>query len=79
MKQKPLEELTQRISAFLPDSLRNAQADFETNIHGLLQETFSKLNIVTREEFDIQSALLQRTREKLDNLEKQLDEIQSKS
>ena len=77
IKQKPLDELTQRISALLPDGIRGVKADVENNIHSLLQDTFSKLNLVSREEFDIQSALLQRTREKLDKLEKQITELEA--
>jgi len=76
INKKPLDELTQRISALLPDGIRGVQADVEHNIHSLLQDTFSKLNLVTREEFDIQSALLQRTREKLDKLEDQIAELE---
>jgi len=78
IKQNPLDELTQRISALLPDGIRGVQADLESNIHALLQDTFSKLNLVSREEFDIQSALLQRTREKLDKLETQMAELEEK-
>jgi len=77
INKKPLDELTQRISALLPDGIRGVQADIENNIHSLLQDTFSKLNLVTREEFDIQSALLQRTREKLDKLETQITELET--
>ncbi len=79
MKQTFIDELTQRISRLLPDSAPgNAQTirvDIENNIHALLQETINKLNLVSREEFDIQTALLQRSREKLDKLEKKLAEI----
>ncbi len=78
IKQNPIDELTQRISSLLPDGVRGIQSDLEHNIHSLLQETFSKLNLVSREEFDIQSALLQRTREKLDKLETELAALQSR-
>lgn len=79
MKQTLIDELTQRISRLLPDNMTdNAQAirtDIENNIHALLQETINKLNLVSREEFEIQTALLQRSREKLDKLEKKLAKI----
>ncbi len=77
IKQNPVDELSQRISALLPDGVRGLQSDIETNIHTLLQETFTKLNLVSREEFDIQCALLQRTREKLDKLEAQVESMQA--
>ena len=68
-----IEELTQRISQLFPANTQMLKQDIESNIHSLLQNSLSKMNLVTREEFDIQTALLQRTREKLERLEKQLD------
>ena len=68
-----IEELTQRISQLLPSNAQVLKDDFEANIHSLLQNSLSKLNLVTREEFDIQTALLERTREKLEQIEKQLE------
>lgn len=69
-----LEDLTKRISALLPNNVRHIQDDVESNVRSLLQSTLSKMNLVTREEFDVQSAVLQRTREKLEQLEKQVTE-----
>jgi BMFP domain-containing protein YqiC len=63
----------------LPDNVQQMQDDLESNIHALLQNTLAKMNLVTREEFDVQAALLQRTREKLEKLEKLLDELEKKS
>ena len=68
-----IEELTQRISQLLPTNAQVLKDDFEANIHSLLQNSLSKMNLVTREEFDIQTALLERTREKLEQIEKQLN------
>ena len=68
-----IDELTQRISQLLPSNAQVLKDDFEANIHSLLQNSLSKLNLVTREEFDIQTALLERTREKLEQIEKQLE------
>ena len=73
-----LEELTRRISSLIPGDVKHMQDDFENNVHSLLQTTLSKMNLVTREEFDVQSAVLQRTREKLEQLEKQLEQLQKK-
>ena len=67
-----IDELTRRISHLLPANAQYLKDDFETNIRSMLQNSLSKMNLVTREEFDIQAALLQRTREKLDEIEKQL-------
>jgi len=52
------------------------QGDIENNIHSLLQSSLNKMNLVTREEFDVQSAVLQRTREKLEKLEKQVAQLE---
>ncbi len=71
----PLEELTRRISSLIPGDVKHMQDDIENNVRSLLQATLSKMNLVTREEFDVQSAVLQRTREKLEQLEKQLEQL----
>jgi BMFP domain-containing protein YqiC len=70
-----LEQLAKRISSLIPGDVKYLQQDIEDNIRSLLQSTLSKMNLVTREEFDVQSAVLQRTREKLEQLEKQLDQL----
>ena len=69
------DDLAKKITGLLPGSIQQVQKDLEANIKALLQNSLSKMNLVTREEFDVQSALLARTREKLDQLEKQLSEI----
>ena len=68
-----LEQLSKRISSLIPGDLKHMQGDIENNIHSLLQSSLAKMNLVTREEFDVQSAVLQRTREKLDKLEALLE------
>jgi len=70
-----LEELTKRISSLIPGDVKHMQDDIENNVRSLLQTTLSKMNLVTREEFDVQSAVLLRTREKLEQLEKQLEQL----
>ncbi len=70
-----LEELTRRISSLIPGDVKHMQDDIENNVRSLLQTTLTKMNLVTREEFDVQSAVLQRTREKLEQLEKQLQQL----
>ena len=70
-----LEQLTKRISSLIPGDIKHMQDDIESNIHSLLQSSLTKMNLVTREEFDVQSAVLQRTREKLEKLEKQVEQL----
>jgi BMFP domain-containing protein YqiC len=71
-----LHDLASRITSLLPDHMQQMQDDLESNIHSLLQNTLAKMNLVTREEFDVQTALLQRTREKLERLEQRLAELE---
>jgi hypothetical protein len=73
-----LDELAKRISSLIPGDVKHMQDDIENNVHSLLQAGLSKMNLVTREEFDVQSAVLQRTREKLEALEKQMVQLQEK-
>lgn len=75
---KQLDDLTDRFMELLPTGVKDMQQDLEKNVRALMQSTFAKMNLVTREEFDVQTAVLQRTREKLENLEKQLAELESK-
>lgn len=75
---KQLDDLTDRLIELLPTGVRDMQDDVEKNVRAFMQSTFAKMNLVTREEFDVQSAVLARTREKLERLEKQLAELESK-
>ena len=74
-----LSDLAGKITALMPENVQHIQDDIESNVHTLLQSTLSKMNLVTREEFDVQAALLQRTREKLEKLEKLLEELEQKN
>ena len=51
--------------------------DIEKNIHALLKSAFTKMELVTREEFDVQSEVLRHTRQKLDTLETKLKDMES--
>lgn len=75
---KQLDDLTDRLIDLLPTGVREMQDDLEKNVRALMQGTFAKMNLVTREEFDVQTAVLARTREKLEALEKQLADLESK-
>ena len=75
---KQLDELTVRLLGLLPKGVVVMQKDVEKNVRAMLQSTFAKMDLVTREEFDVQSAVLARTREKLEKLEKQIAELESK-
>ena len=75
---RTLDDLTNKLSGLLPEGIKVMQDDAQKNIRALLESTFSNMNIVSREEFDVQAALLARTHEKLQTLEKQIQELQKK-
>ncbi|HKJ22675.1 MAG TPA: accessory factor UbiK family protein [Gammaproteobacteria bacterium] len=77
MDPKTVEDLTKRISDALPSGLRELQQDVEKNIRAALESGFSKLNLVTREEFEVQQGVLARTRAKVDTLEKKVEELEA--
>jgi len=69
---KMLDDLARKLADSVPTGVRELQQDLEKNLHATLQSAFSKLDLVTREEFEVQSTLLARTRAKLDALETQI-------
>lgn len=73
---KKIEEVVQGLTNALPPGLMAMQADVEKNIRTALSGMFTKLDLVTREEFDVQTQVLQRTREKLEALEKKVAELE---
>lgn len=76
-KPNQLDELAKKLSDFLPNSVQHIQDDIESNIRGGLESGLRKMNLVGREEFDIQNAVLMRTREKLEALEKTVKELEN--
>ena len=70
-----LNELTEKLCAIFPEGLQGLGEDAKKNIHSVLQATFDKFDLVTRDEFDAQCAVLMRTREKIEALEKQVAEL----
>lgn len=75
---KVIDDLARRLSNAVPAGLREAQQDIEKNFRTVLQNTLAKLDLVTREEFDVQTRVLARTREKLEALEKTIAELEAR-
>ena len=75
---KSIDDLAQRLTDAMPPAFQHLRTDMEKNFHAILQSTFTKMNLVGREEFDVQSAVLARTREKLEALEKQVALLEEK-
>jgi len=76
MNKTPIEELARKLAEAVPDSVRSIQSDLEDNFRSVLQAGLGKLDLVTREDFEVQEAVLQRTRDKLEALEKRLSELE---
>jgi BMFP domain-containing protein YqiC len=72
-----IEEFIQQASKLVPDDLSRFKKEIENNLRTTLSASLSKMDLVTREEYDIQTALLQRTRAKLDTLQKKLTELEN--
>ena len=70
-----LDELARRLSNLVPPGLRESREELQQNFKSVLQAGLGKLDLVTREEFDVQRAVLLRTREKLAALEQRLAEL----
>ena len=74
---KAIDDLARRLNDLVPPGLKDARADLETNMKATLQAGLAKLDLVTREEFDVQRAVLMRTREKLDSLERAVEILEA--
>ena len=75
---KNLDDLARKLSDLVPPGLKEARADLEQNFKATLQAGLGRLDLVTREEFEVQRAVLLRTREKLDALERQLTVLEAR-
>ena len=75
---KLFDDIAKRLSEAVPTSVRDLEADIEKKFHSILQSTFAKFDLVTREEFDAQTKVLAGTREKLDAIEVQLAKLAKK-
>lgn len=73
---KLIDELASRLSSSLPSGIQALQADVMKNMRASLESGLAKLDLVTREEFEVQSAVLARTREKLSRLEAQVKALE---
>lgn len=72
-----LDEMVRKLVDALPGGVRALRADVEKNVRAALSSGFAKMELVTREEFDVQAAVLARTRAKVDALEKQVAELEA--
>lgn len=78
MSEESVESLASKLAESLPEALRAMREDLETNFRSVLRASLSKLDLVTRDEFEVQEAVLARTRAKLETLEVKLEELENK-
>ena len=78
MNSNGLDELARRLAEAVPASLRSLGRDAESNFKAILQAQLAKLDLVSRNEFDVQAAVLARTRAALAAMEERLKNIEAK-
>lgn len=78
MTDETIENLARKLAESMPEGMRSVREDLENNFRSVLRASLSKLDLVTREEFEVQEAVLLRTREKLEALEERLQRFENK-
>lgn len=73
--EKTIEGLVQRLGALVPPGLEQVRGEMKSNLRAAVGGWLSELDLVTREEFDVQKALLERAQHKLRSLEARLQEL----
>jgi BMFP domain-containing protein YqiC len=72
-----IDEIARRLLDNLPPAFRATQRDLESNFRAVLRSSLGKLDLVTRDEFDVQSRVLERTRARLEALEARVKELET--
>lgn len=72
---KQFEDLAKKLYTALPTSLQNFENEIQDKFKEILQSAFARLDLITREEFDVQVKVLARTREKVDLLQTQIQAL----
>ena len=78
MDKQKIEQLARNLAESVPEGLKTMRDDLESSFQSVLRSGLGKLDLVTREEFEVQEAVLARTREKLEKLEQRLEEIENR-
>ena len=72
-----IDDLAKKLSASVPQGIANVKRDLEDNFKSVLQSALSRMDLVTRQEFDVQAGVLRRTREKVEALEAKIAVLES--
>lgn len=78
MNRESIESLARKLAASLPEGLRTIGSDVEENFRAVLKGSLARMDLVTREEFEVQEAVLQRTREKLEAIAARLEAFETR-
>ncbi|MES2672418.1 MAG: accessory factor UbiK family protein [Pseudomonadota bacterium] len=73
-----IDELARRLSGLVPPALREGRDEMQDNFKAALQSGLARLDLVTREEFDVQRAVLVRTREQLESLRALVEQLEAR-
>ena len=73
---KNINEVVQKVVSSMPDGIKTLPGDMQANLREALKDVLMKMDLVTREEFDVQTKVLQRTREKLERIEAALKDLE---
>jgi hypothetical protein len=77
MRTETIDRLAKRLAEAVPEGLRSVRDDLEQNFRSVLDSGLSRLDLVTREEFEVQQAVLARTRQKLEALERRVSGLEA--
>jgi BMFP domain-containing protein YqiC len=77
MEQMRIDEIARRLFAKVPEAARNMQVDLEENFRAILRASLARLDLVTRDDFDVQTKVLERTRSRLEALETRVQELEA--
>jgi BMFP domain-containing protein YqiC len=77
MNDESLNNIAKKLAEAVPEGLRSMRDDLEQNFRSVLRASLAKLDLVTRDEFEVQEAVLARTRAKLEALEAKVQELES--
>lgn len=76
MDPKILDDMARKLADAMPSGITELQKDLEKNLRAGLERTLEQMQLVSRKEFDVQTAVLARTREKLEQLEQLVDQLE---
>ena len=73
-----LDEIVRKVSAAIPDDLKSAKQGLEKNVRAATEGVFQRLDLVTRDEFDVQAKMLSKSQQRIKELEQRIQELEQK-